>query len=396
MEDDMWKDALRIVVEARTASTSLLQRRLRIGYGRSARLIEDMEEQGIIGKADGSRPREVLVDSFEEALQLAPTSGSETERQKAVNAPLITEPTRPWKLPSIELLSKTDDTNQVSLHDLVSVTKKSTNAPNLNVAVGFDAQEKPQHIDLTVDSNLLIIGVPSSGKSSLVHSIITSLLFTNSPSHLKLIVIDPSGLELNTYENIPYLLTPVINNTEKAISALKWAVAETERRIKAIKAAQKRNSQEYNAANADESMPEIVIVIDGLPQLMSYAYRDIEALVLHLAQRGRVAGIRLLLTTYNITSEVLNKELLSLVPSVVSFKLMSEADSHSVLGTVGAEKLSKDGDMILRTKAMSQPRLVHGAFINSDEINKVTNYIREQDKPQYDDNIISQPVQLRG
>lgn len=395
MEDDMWKDALRTVVEARKASTSLLQRRLNIGYGRSARLVEEMEERGVIGKADGSRPREVLVDSFEEALKLAPKSGSETERQKAVNAPLTTEATQPWKLPSIELLAKDEDANQTSLHNLVSITKKSTNTPNLNIAVGFDAQEKPHFIDLAVESNLLIVGVPSSGKSSLVHSILTSLLFTNSPTDLKLIVADPSGLELNAYENIPYLLTPVIYNAEKAISALKWAVAETERRIRFIKEAHKRNAQEYNADNTKASMPEIVIVIDGLPELMAYAYQDIESLVLRLAQRGRVAGIHLVLTTYNITSEILSKELLSLIPSIVSFKLMSETDSHSVLGTVGAEKLSKDGDMILRTKTMSQPRLVHGAFINNDEINKVTNYIREQDKPQYDDNIISQPVQLR-
>ena len=225
-----------------------MQRRLNIGYGRSARLIEEMEERGVIGKADGSRPREVLVDSFEEALQLAPTSGSETERQKAVNAPLTIETTRPWKLPSIELLAKANNTNQVSLHDLISATKKSATPLNLNIAVGFDAQEKPQHIDLAVDSNLLVVGVPSSGKSSLIHSILTSLLFTNTPTDLKLIVIDPSGLELNIYENIPYLLTPVINNAEKAISALKWAVAETERRIKVIKAAQKRNAQEYEKA----------------------------------------------------------------------------------------------------------------------------------------------------
>ena len=394
MNDDMWKDALQAVIQTRKASTSLLQRRLMIGYSRSVRLIEEMEEYGIIGKADGSRPREVLVGSLDEALRLSSSYDSGTDRKKTINSPLTIEVTKPWKLPSIELLAKTKIDNQVSLYDLVSITKKTNVVPNLNIAVGFDAKEKPQYVDLAIESNLLIVGVPSSGKSSLVHSILTSLILTNSPTDLKLIIVDTGGLELTAYEKIPYLLTPVISNVEKAISALKWAVAEVERRITVIKAAQKRNSQEYNAANTKDSMPEVVIVIDGLPQLISYAFRDIESLVLRLAQRGRVTGIRLILTTYNITTEILNKELLSLVPSIVSFKLMSETNSRSVLGMGGAEKLSKGGDMMLRTKTMSQPILVHGAFVKIDEINKVTNYIREQGKPQFDDNITSQPVQL--
>jgi DNA segregation ATPase FtsK/SpoIIIE, S-DNA-T family len=230
----------------------------------------------------------------------------------------------------------------------------------------------------------------------MINDILTSLLYRNSPSDLKLILVDPKQVELTPYNDIPHLLTPVINEPEKCISALKWAVAEMERRLRTMAEVGKRNIGEYNNLKKEEGMPYIVIVIDELADLMMMAARDVEALIVRLAQKARAAGIHLVLATQRPSVDVITGLIKANVPARIAFTVASQVDSRTIIDQMGAEKLLGMGDMLLLTSDMPKPKRIQGAFISDEETSKVTDFIRMQRPPQYDDEIISQPVQLNG
>jgi S-DNA-T family DNA segregation ATPase FtsK/SpoIIIE len=250
--------------------------------------------------------------------------------------------------------------------------------------------------DLARMPHLLVAGQTGSGKSVMINDILTSLLYRNSPSDLKLILVDPKQVELTPYNDIPHLLTPVINEPEKCISALKWAVAEMERRLKTMAGAGRRNIDEYNNLKAEEGMPYIVIVIDELADLMMMAARDVEALIVRLAQKARAAGIHLVLATQRPSVDVITGLIKANVPARIAFTTASQVDSRTIIDQIGAEKLLGRGDMLLSTADMPKPKRVQAAFIEDAETIKVADFIRTQRPPQYDDEIISQPVQLNG
>ncbi|HSX16663.1 MAG TPA: DNA translocase FtsK 4TM domain-containing protein [Patescibacteria group bacterium] len=266
----------------------------------------------------------------------------------------------------------------------------------LGFAIGRDIAGKPVALDLTKMPHLLVAGQTGSGKSVMINAILTSLLYRNSPSDLKLILVDPKQVELKPYDDIPHLLTPVIVEPEKCISALKWAVAEMERRYKALADVSKRNIAEYNLVKQGEGMPYIVIVIDELADLMMMAARDVEALIVRIAQKARAVGIHLVLATQRPSVDVITGLIKANVPARIAFTTASQVDSRTIIDQVGAEKLLGMGDMLLLTADMPKPKRVQGAFIGDDETSKVTDFIRMQRPPQYDDEIISQPVQLNG
>jgi S-DNA-T family DNA segregation ATPase FtsK/SpoIIIE len=266
----------------------------------------------------------------------------------------------------------------------------------LGFAIGRDIAGKPVVADLAKMPHLLVAGQTGSGKSVMVNTILTSLLYRNSPSDLKLILVDPKQVEMKPYDDIPHLLTPVITEPEKCISALKWAVAEMERRYKALADVSKRNIAEYNLLKKEEGMPYIVIVIDELADLMMMAARDVEALVVRIAQKARAVGIHLVLATQRPSVDVITGLIKANVPARIAFTTASQVDSRTIIDQIGAEKLLGMGDMLLLTADMPKPKRVQGAFISDDETIKVTDFIRMQRPPQYDDEIISQPVQLNG
>ena len=167
----------------------------------------------------------------------------------------------------------------------------------LSLTIGRDTVGTPVVGDLAGMPHLLVAGQTGSGKSVMINSILTSLLYRNSPADLKLILVDPKQVELTPYNDMPHLLTPVVHEPEKCISALKWAVAEMERRLKTMAGAGTRNIQEYNNLKTEEGMPYIVIVIDELADLMMLAARDVESLIVRLAQKARAVGIHLVLAT---------------------------------------------------------------------------------------------------
>jgi S-DNA-T family DNA segregation ATPase FtsK/SpoIIIE len=267
---------------------------------------------------------------------------------------------------------------------------------SLGFVIGRDIAGTPVVGDLSKMPHLLVAGQTGSGKSVAINGLLTSLLYRNSPADLKLILVDPKQVELKPYDDLPHLLTPVITEPEKCISALKWAVAEMERRYKALAEVNKRNIAEYNLVKQEEGMPYIVIVIDELADLMMMAARDVEALIVRIAQKARAVGIHLVLATQRPSVDVITGLIKANVPARIAFTTASQVDSRTIIDQMGAEKLLGQGDMLFATADMPKPMRVQGAFISDDETVKVTEFIRTQQEPNYNDEIISQPVQLNG
>lgn len=272
--------------------------------------------------------------------------------------------------------------------------KESTSL--LTFAIGKDIVGKPVIADLAKMPHLLVAGQTGSGKSVMINDILTSLLYRNSPSTLKLILVDPKQVELTPYNDVPHLLTHVINEPEKTISALKWAVAEMERRLRTMAVAGKRNIEEYNNLKDTDNMPFIVIVIDELSDLMMMAARDVEALIVRIAQKARAAGIHLILATQRPSVDVITGLIKANVPGRIAFTTQSQVDSRTIIDQAGANKLLGRGDMLLLTSDMPAPKRVQAAFISDAETNKVNDFIRAQRKPDYNDEVVSLPVQLNG
>ncbi len=266
----------------------------------------------------------------------------------------------------------------------------------LSFAVGKDVNGEALVGDLAEMPHLLIAGQTKSGKSIMINTLITSLIYRNTPSDMKLILVDPKVVELAPYNDIPHLLAPVITEPEKCISALKWAVAEMERRYRTMAEAKCRNINEYNAQKREEGMPYIVIIIDELADLMMMAARDVEALIVRIAQKARAVGLHLVLATQSPRVDVITGLIKANIPARVAFAVAGQIESRIIIDSMGAEKLLGKGDMLYKTTDMPRPKRVQGAFISTEETQKVTDFLRMQRPPQYNDEVVSQPVQLNG
>ncbi len=284
----------------------------------------------------------------------------------------------------------------VTLHGLLSSREwQSVNSP-LGFAVGKDIAGLPVVADLEEMPHLLIAGQTKSGKSVMINTLLASLLFRNSPSDLKLILIDPKHVEMAPYEDIPHLIAPVITEPEKCISALKWAVAEMERRLKAFAEVKQRDIQGYNNLKKQEGMPHIVIVIDELADLMMMAARDVEALIARIAQKARAAGIHLVLATQRPDANIVTGIIKSNVPARIAFAVQDQVNSRIILDSMGAEKLLGKGDMLYKTTETPRAIRIQGSLITGDETNRLCDFLRKQRPPSYDDEVMSQPVQFNG
>jgi S-DNA-T family DNA segregation ATPase FtsK/SpoIIIE len=244
--------------------------------------------------------------------------------------------------------------------------------------------------------HVLIAGQTGSGKSVMINSLICSMLYRMSPGEMKLILVDPKQVEMALYNDIPHLLTPVITDPKECISALTWAVNEMERRYKLLAEEKVRNIKLYNQKRPEEKMPYIVIVIDELADLMMMAARDVEALIVRLAQKARAVGVHLVLATQRPSVDVITGLIKANVPARIAFTVASQVDSRTILDQIGAEKLLGQGDMLLQTPDMSKPKRIQGALVSDDEVTKITHFLRLQRPPDYDPEIIAQPVQMSG
>lgn len=284
----------------------------------------------------------------------------------------------------------------VSMHGILASPEWQQLKSPLGIVIGKDISGNPIVGDLDKMPHLLIAGQTGAGKSVMINAVLTSLLYKKSPSELKLILVDPKQVEMNLYRDIPHLLSPVIHEPEKCISALKWAVAEMERRLKAFAGEGRRNIGEYNEVKKEEGMPYIVIVIDELADLMMMAARDVEALIVRLAQKSRAAGIHLVIATQRPSVDVITGLIKANIPARIAFTVVSQIDSRTIIDQAGAEKLLGRGDMLYSIPEFSKPKRIQAALIGDGETNKVCDYLREQRPPSYDDEVVSQPVQLNN
>ncbi|MCJ1967468.1 DNA translocase FtsK 4TM domain-containing protein [Candidatus Nanosynbacter sp. TM7-076] len=304
---------------------------------------------------------------------------------------------------------------EVRLRSTLSSKQWAAARDPLSFGIGKDISGQVVVGELGKMPHLLIAGQTGSGKSVMINTLLCSLLYRNSPSDMKLILVDPKQVEMAPYADIPHLLTPVINEPEKTISALKWAVNEMERRYKLLAGEKIRNIKEYNKrlqsrakkiAIADEngnvqehedgSMPYIVIVVDEMSDLMMMAKKDVETLIVRLAQKSRAVGIHLVLATQRPSVNVITGLIKANVPARIAFTVASQVDSITILDQSGAEKLLGQGDMLFYVTSMSKPRRIQGAWVTDDEVNKIADHLRMQMAPQYNDEVVAQPVQLDG
>ena len=266
----------------------------------------------------------------------------------------------------------------------------------LSFVIGKDISGDTVTGELDKMPHMLVAGATGSGKSVMINSFLTSLMYRNSPSDMKLILVDPKQVELKPYDEIPHLLAPVITEPEKCISALKWAVAEMERRYTTLADSGKRNIAEYNKIKKEDSMPYIVIVIDELADMMMMAARDVESLIVRLAQKARAVGIHLVLATQRPSVDVITGLIKANIPARIAFTVASQVDSRTILDQAGAEKLLGQGDMLMSTPQLPKPKRIQGVFTSDDEVVAVTDHVRMQRAPEYNDEVISQPVQIGG
>ena len=306
----------------------------------------------------------------------------------------------------------------VGLHELLRSNewRKIAAEKSLAFTVGKDIAGQVVVGDLAKMPHLLIAGTTGSGKSVMTNVLINSLLYHNSPSDLKLIIVDPKQVEMAAYEDIPHLLAPVINSTDKALSAMKWAVGEMEKRYTLMSKERVKNITDYNTKMAEQGgtvevpdedgnvqqhnngkMPYIVIIVDEMADLMMTAGKELEMLIVRIAQKGRAAGIHLVLATQRPEVKVVTGLIKANIPGRIAFAVNNGIDSRVMLDAVGAEKLLGSGDMLfLTTEMMGKPRRVQGAFVSDKEIGKITDFLRQQAPPQYNDEVTSQSVSVPG
>ena len=294
----------------------------------------------------------------------------------------------------IELASEHRAT--VRLRELLESNEFHKVKSNLRLPLGRDVSGEVIVGDLADMPHLLIAGATGAGKSVGTNTFLISLLYQNSPYNLRLILVDPKQVELSMYNGIPHLLTPVITDPDKALSALRWCVSEMNRRNKEFSRVGARNLKEYNVkmkAKNEQTMPNIVILIDELADLMmSGNKKEVEQSINRIAQMARAAGMHLILATQRPSVDVITGLIKANIPTRIAYTVTSGIDSRTILGKYGAEDLLGKGDMLYAPKGLSDPLRVQGVFIASEEIERVVNNIKVNSagiEMEYDEEIVS-------
>ncbi len=297
-------------------------------------------------------------------------------------------------LVGIEIPNKS--TAVVRLREVMQTTDFVNFKGKLALALGRDVAGRPMVADLAKMPHLLIAGATGTGKSVAINSLFISLLYRNTPQDIKFIVVDPKRVELNLYNGIPHLLTPVITESDKAVNALKWAVSEMDRRYKLLAEAGKRNISEYNDDN-ELRLPYIMILVDELADLMAVAQADVESAIVRLAQMARAVGIHLILATQRPSVEIITGLIKANITTRIAFAVASQIDSRTILDSSGAEKLLGNGDMLFVSAEFTKPRRVQGAFIGEKEVKKVVEFFKGQTGAViYNEEIVEKPKRNGG
>ena len=263
----------------------------------------------------------------------------------------------------------------------------------LTLALGRDVAGNPIFTDLSKMPHLLIAGATGTGKSVCLNSIILNLIYQYTPNYLRLILLDPKRVEFPIYRDIPHLLTPPVVNIDKMFNTLKWSVAEMERRFKILAENNCRDIQQYHRLIAkqketEEKMPYIILIIDELADLMMAHGRDVEATIVRLSQMARAVGIHLILATQRPSVKVITGLIKANITARISFKVASQIDSRTILDSAGAEKLLGRGDMLFISPTTPKPKRIQGCLITTEEVKRVTDFLKAQSKPDYQEEII--------
>ncbi len=267
----------------------------------------------------------------------------------------------------------------VHLREIMESPEFTESESPLTLPLGRDVSGNAVVAALNEMPHLLIAGATGSGKSVCMNAFLTSLLFQNAPHELKLILIDPKRVELMPYDGIPHLLTPVITEAERALQALRWAVAEMGRRLHRFSEAGVRNLDEFNEKQKEEEhvLPRIVIVIDELADLMMRQYRrDTETMVARIAQMARATGMHLIIATQRPSVDVITGLIKANIPTRIAFRTVSAVDSRTILDSIGAEDLLGRGDMLYMTAETSNPMRMQGILVTSKEVERVINSVK--------------------
>ncbi len=261
----------------------------------------------------------------------------------------------------------------------------------LTVLIGRDVNGNPIPLDIARLPHLLVAGSTGSGKSVALHSILTSLLYKNSPRTLQMILIDPKKVELSSYNGVPHLIAPVVTEGKKAIGVFRWAISEMERRYEVLLKSGSRDISSYNIKNTKEPIPYLLVVVDELADLMTAYGKDVETAVVRLAQMARATGIHLLLSTQRPSVEVVTGLIKANITCRLAMQVASQIDSRTILDTAGAEKLLGGGDMLLISPEHSKPKRIQGAYISEKEVQAVTEFIEKNNKPREEEEFVPAP-----
>ncbi len=276
----------------------------------------------------------------------------------------------------------------VTLRHMLEQKAMIQHPSKLAVALGLDVSNRPVVADIAAMPHVLIAGATGSGKSVAINSFLTSILFRASPAEVRFILVDPKRVELSNYDGIPHLLTPVIVEPKKVISALKWAVNEMQHRYKQLQSAGVRKIDKYNDLAGYAAMYKIVIVIDELADIMLFAPGDVEESITRLAQLARAVGIHLVLATQRPSVDVLTGLIKANIPARIAFNVSSMTDSRVILDSPGAEKLLGRGDMLFLPPDRAKPSRIQGTFVADDEIKNLIEFIKNHaSEPDYKEEI---------
>lgn len=290
----------------------------------------------------------------------------------------------------IEVPNKTK--SMVTLEEVINSKAFDTSRSDLPLVLGKDASGQIIISSIEDMPHLLIAGATGSGKSVCINGIILSLLYKSSPEDLRLILVDPKIVELSIYNSIPHLLIPVVTNPKKAASTLAWAVEEMERRYKLFAQNSVKDLKSYNAKMeaTEGKLPKIVIIIDELADLMMVASNEVEDYIARLAQMARAAGMHLVLATQRPSVDVITGTIKANIPSRISFSVSSQIDSRTILDMAGAEKLLGKGDMLFYPSFYSKPKRIQGAFVTSEEVEKVIDFFKTTTETDFSEEVIEE------
>lgn len=290
----------------------------------------------------------------------------------------------------IEIPNKENEV--VHLRDIIESNKFSDSNSKLAFALGKDVAGEEIVTDIAKMPHVLIAGSTGSGKSVCINTLITSIIYKAKPSEVKLVLVDPKVVELSVYNGIPHLLIPVVTDPKKAAGALAWAVQEMVNRYSLFAAKGVRDIKGYNAAldkeNEASKLPQIVIVIDELADLMMVAKNDVEDAICRLAQMARAAGMHLVIATQRPSVDVITGLIKANIPSRIAFAVSSQVDSRTILDMAGAEKLLGKGDMLFYPTGMSKPTRIQGAFISDKDVEKIVDFVKSNGTATYSDDVL--------